>query len=95
LGLRRAFLIKPPLAPPCQGGELNGYVFGDPLEISINDPEHSVGEYRFLSIGNSGQGQLLVVSYTEEEQNYIRIISARLATKKEQKNHENIRRDAS
>ncbi len=66
-------------------------VFGDPLEISINDPAHSIGEYRFLSIGKSGQGQLLVVSYTEKEQNHIRIISARLATKKEQKNYENIR----
>lgn len=66
-------------------------VFNDPLEVTINDPEHSKGEYRFLSMGKSGQGQLLVVSYTEEEQNHIRIISARLATKKEQKNYENIR----
>ena len=66
-------------------------VFGDPLEVTINDPEHSKGEYRFLSIGKTRQGQLLVVSYTEEEQNHIRIISARQATKKEQKNYENNR----
>ena len=50
-----------------------------------------IGEYRFLSIGKSGQGQLLVVSYTEEEENHIRIISARLATKEELKNYENDR----
>ena len=66
-------------------------VFGDPLEVTINDPENSIGEYRFLSIGKSGQGQLLVVSYTEKVQNHIRIISARLATKKEQKNYETIK----
>ncbi len=66
-------------------------VFGDPFELTINDPEHSVGEYRFLSIGKSEQGQLLVVSYTEEEENDIRIISARQARKEELKNYENDR----
>ena len=66
-------------------------VFGDPFELTINDPEHSIGEYRFLSIGKSEQGQLLVVSYTEEEENHIRIISARLAKKEELKNYENNR----
>ena len=66
-------------------------VFGDPFELTINDPEYSIGEYRFLSIGKSEQGQLLVVSYTEEEENHIRIISARLATKEELKKYENNR----
>ncbi|WP_431066951.1 BrnT family toxin [Methylotuvimicrobium sp.] len=37
-------------------------VFGDPLEITIDDPNHSNGEYRFLSIGKSELGNLLVVS---------------------------------
>ncbi len=37
-------------------------VFGDPLEITIDDPDHSNGEYRFLSIGKSELGNLLVVS---------------------------------
>jgi len=63
-------------------------VFGDPLELTIEDPEHSSGEYRFLSIGRSSAGNLLVVSYTEREQNLIRIISARKATKKELKHYE-------
>ena len=66
-------------------------VFGDPFELTINDPDHSVGEYRFLSIGRSEKGQLLVVSYTEQKENCIRIISARQATKEEQKNYENNR----
>lgn len=66
-------------------------VFGDPFELTINDPDHSVGEYRFLSIGKSMQGQLLLVSYTEEKENCIRIISARQVTKEEQKNYENDR----
>ena len=63
-------------------------IFGDPLEMTIEDPKHSSGEYRFLSIGRSNAGNLLVVSYTEREQNLIRIISARKATKKELKNYE-------
>ena len=28
-------------------------IFGDPLELTIEDPKHSSGEYRFLSIGKS------------------------------------------
>jgi uncharacterized DUF497 family protein len=63
-------------------------VFGDPLELTITDPEHSSGEFRFLSIGKSNAGNLLVVSYTERKQNRIRIISARKATGQEQKYYE-------
>ena len=58
-------------------------VFGDPLELTVEDPVHSSGEYRFLSIGRSSAGNVLVVSYTERKQSLIRIISARKATKKE------------
>jgi uncharacterized DUF497 family protein len=63
-------------------------VFGDPMELAISDPDHSKGEYRFLSIGRSSLGNLLVVSYPEREENNIRIISARRATKHEQKHYE-------
>jgi uncharacterized DUF497 family protein len=45
-------------------------VFSDPLELTIEDPVHSSGEYRFLSIGKSGAGNILVVSYTERELKY-------------------------
>lgn len=42
-------------------------VFGDPLEVTIPDATHSEGEYRFLSLGTSEAGRLLVVAYTERE----------------------------
>lgn len=63
-------------------------ILGDPLELTIPDPDHSVDEFRFLSIGKSALGNLLLVSYTEKEENLIRIISARKATKHEQKQYE-------
>jgi uncharacterized DUF497 family protein len=63
-------------------------VFGDPMELAIYDPDHSEGEYRFLSIGRSLNSQLIVVSYTEREQNRIRISSARTATVAETKRYE-------
>jgi len=37
-------------------------VFGDPLEVTIADPDHSEGEFRFLSLGVSATGRLLVVA---------------------------------
>jgi len=63
-------------------------IFSDPLELTIEDPDHSVGEYRFLSIGRSSAGNVLVVSYTETTPNVIRIISARKATRKEVRQYE-------
>ena len=62
-------------------------VFGDPLAVTIFDPDHSVGEFRFLTIGQSKSQKLLVKSHTERE-NEIRLISARLASKQERKNYE-------
>lgn len=63
-------------------------VFGDPFEQTIPDPEHSLGECRFLSLGASSSHRVLVVSYTERSDNRIRIISARLASRKERSQHE-------
>ncbi len=62
-------------------------VFGDPLAVTIFDPDHSVGEFRFLTIGQSKSQKLLVISHTERE-NEIRLISGRLASKQERKNYE-------
>ena len=62
-------------------------VFGDPLELTIADPDHSVGEFRYLSMGRSSLDRLLVVSYTEREQR-IRIVGARVASPKERKHYE-------
>ena len=57
------------------------------LSITIGDPEHSESENRFVDVGMSHRGQLLVVSYTEREDR-IRIISARPATRAERKSYE-------
>ena len=62
-------------------------IFGDPLELTIADPDHSEGEYRFLSIGLSSARRLLVVSYTERG-DQIRVISAREAIAKERRQYE-------
>ena len=62
-------------------------VFGDPLAILITDPDHSDSEDRFVDIGMSHCGQLLVVSYTERKDR-IRIISARPPTRAERKSYE-------
>jgi|SRR5687767_12137619 len=40
-------------------------VLGDPLSLTIEDPIHSVTEERFLTLGQSSQGRLLVVAHTE------------------------------
>ena len=63
-------------------------VFGDPLELSILDPDHSTGEHRFLSVGLSARGRVLVVSYVERTTNRSRIISARRASLRELRDYE-------
>ena len=62
-------------------------IFGDPLELTIADPDHSEAEFRFISIGLSSAGQLLVVAYTERGDR-TRIISARPVTARERKYYE-------
>ena len=62
-------------------------VFYDPLSATFEDAPHSNREHRFLTIGYSSQGRLLVVSHTEQE-DAPRIISARLATPRERERHE-------
>ena len=62
-------------------------VFGDPLAGTIPDPDHSVGEERFATVGYSSAGQLLVVCHTELGDT-IRIFSARRATSHERKDYE-------
>jgi uncharacterized DUF497 family protein len=54
-------------------------VFGDPFSITVDDPDHSREEQRFIDIGKSASGKLLVVVYTERGSK-IRIISCRKAT---------------
>lgn len=63
-------------------------VFGDPLAITFDDPDHSIQERRFLSFGFSQRGRLLAVVHAEQRDR-IRIISARLATRRERIIYEN------
>jgi uncharacterized protein len=62
-------------------------VFDDSLSVTFPDPDHSVGENRYVIIGMSRSGQLLVVSHTDRE-NRTRIISARKATRQERRFYE-------
>jgi len=62
-------------------------VFGDPLAVTFDDPDHSVGEYRLITFGLSRFNQLLVVSHTERK-GKMRIISTRPMTKQERKIYE-------
>ncbi|MCX7110828.1 MAG: BrnT family toxin [Proteobacteria bacterium] len=63
-------------------------VFVDPLARIFDDVWHSVGEYREIIIGNSRQGRLLLVCFTERDEENIRIISSREATTRERKKYE-------
>jgi hypothetical protein len=62
-------------------------VFMDTLSLTIADPIHSDYEERFIIIGESIQGRLLVVVHTENNDN-IRIISARIAKSSERRTYE-------
>jgi len=64
-----------------------GSVFDDPEFITLLDEEHSDEEDRFITIGLSDKNRLLLVAHTERE-NRVRIISARKATKNEEKYYE-------
>jgi uncharacterized DUF497 family protein len=61
--------------------------FGDPLSVTVADPDHSIDESRFVLIGRTVIGRTVVVVHTERGDN-IRIISARLATRRESKDYE-------
>ncbi len=61
--------------------------FYDPLSATFDDPDHSVGEQRLITIGFSSRDRLLVVSHTDREET-VRIINARPATARERKRHE-------
>ena len=61
--------------------------FADPLSITIPDPDHSVGEERFVLIGLSDRQHFVVVAHVERR-DLIRIISARPASRRERKTYE-------
>ena len=62
-------------------------VFGDPMAYTFADPDHSLGEERWLMFGLSRTARVLAVIFTHRRGKY-RIISARLATRHERKTYE-------
>lgn len=61
-------------------------VFGDALALTFVDPDHSIGEIRWLTFGLSREGRILAVVYAERG-HAIRIISARRATRHERETY--------
>ncbi|MDF0554262.1 BrnT family toxin [Kamptonema sp. UHCC 0994] len=62
-------------------------VFDDPLYVDFYDPDHSNDEERYLIVGESNRGRLLIVSYTERCDS-IRLISSREVTRTERETYE-------
>jgi len=62
-------------------------VFGDPLAVTYPDPDHSISEQRFITVGVSGAGRVLIVAHVDRHES-IRIISARKTTQRERKHYE-------
>jgi uncharacterized DUF497 family protein len=69
------------------GFEEASTIFGDPLSLTIPDPEHSLSEKRYITMGRAFTGKLLVVVHTERGDN-IHIISVRRASRRERKFYE-------
>ena len=59
----------------------------DPLSTTYPDPEHSADERRFITIGSSSKGRILVVAHADRRA-AVRIISARQATPRERRFYE-------
>ena len=62
-------------------------IFGDPLALTFSDPDHSVNEQRFITVGLSNMDRLLITAHADRGDN-IRIISARKTTQRERQQYE-------
>jgi uncharacterized DUF497 family protein len=62
-------------------------VFADRLAVTYHDPDHSLSEERFITVGMSRNGRVLIVAHSDRGEN-IRIISARNTTLRERKHYE-------
>ena len=62
-------------------------VLGDSLSITYHDPDHSITEHRFITVGMAQSGQVLMVAHTDRGDN-VRIISARKTTRQERRYYE-------
>jgi len=62
-------------------------VFGDPLGVTYSDPDHSISEQRFITVGTSSADRVLIVAHVDRNEK-VRIISARKTTQRERKHYE-------
>jgi uncharacterized DUF497 family protein len=60
--------------------------FGDPQSLTDFDPDHSEDEERFVLLGATHAGRLVVVVHTDRGES-VRLISARIATKRERRTY--------
>ncbi len=63
-------------------------IFSDPMARIFSDEDHPIDERREIIIGHSMRKKLLVVCFAETENERIRVISARIATKREKRDYE-------
>ncbi|MFA7160337.1 MAG: BrnT family toxin [Kiritimatiellia bacterium] len=79
---------KPPaINENCVSFQEAASVFSDTLSITYHDPDHSVTEYRFITLGMSRFRRVLMVAHTDRGEN-IRVISARRTTRHERRYYE-------
>jgi len=62
-------------------------VFADQLAMTYHDPDHSITERRWVTVGMSSASRVLIVSHADRGEN-VRIISARKTTRRERKHYE-------
>jgi uncharacterized DUF497 family protein len=64
--------------------------FDDELSLTVPDPDHSIAEERFVLLGRTNRGRLVVVAFTERGTDIpiVRLISARLADRGERRDYE-------
>ena len=68
-------------------------VFGDTLSMTVSDPDHSLREHRFITIGQSSRMRFLMVAHAQRGER-VRIISARTLTRKERRDYEAIQENS-
>ncbi len=62
-------------------------IFADTLSLTGYDPDHSDDEDRYVTMGLSATGRLLIVAHTDRDQK-VRLISARQASRAERRDYE-------
>jgi uncharacterized DUF497 family protein len=67
-------------------------VFQDPFALTFGDPDHSLDEHRFITIGVSARQRILFVSHADRRVDRVRLISARRATPREAHAYQESRR---